>query len=177
MVVRFTWRPAEWREAYLLSRMEEDRSEGVPMAYLIAGLMGLGGVGDLFRALSGKHDEMLHDRLWPALLLVSALALAVMAALALFRRRERLRQLPAVPRGEQQVTLHEMGWGAASDAAGRSAAAVRGWSELRGLRTSRRVLALLTRDGQAVAVPLRALTKDQGSWVERLLLRKVPRLV
>ena len=177
MVVRFTWKPGEWREAYLLAKTEQDRMAGpVPMGYLILGLMAAGGAGDLLHALGSHRDAMLHDRLLPALLLVCALSLSVAAALAVLRRRERFRGLPAVPQGEQQVTLHELGWGAAAGASNAPKPSVRGWSELRGRRTGRRVLALLTSDGSTVGVPLRALTADQGGWLERLLLRKVPRL-
>ena len=72
--------------------------------------------------------------------------------------------------------MHELGWGAVASASATPKPAMRGWSEVRGLRTGRRVLALLTRDGSTVGVPLRALTADEGGWMERLLLRKLPRM-
>lgn len=177
MVVRFTWRPGEWREACLLARMQQNAERSVPMAYLVAGMMLLGGAGEALRAMNGSRDALLQDSLLPALLLVGALALSVGLAMPYFRRRGVLRELPAVPRGEQQVTLHELGWSAPLEPEQPAGGAVRGWSELLGLRTGRRVLTLVTRDGRPVGVPLRALSRDQGDWVERLLLRKVPRLV
>ena len=143
------------------------------MCYVVVGIMMLGGFGELANALGNHRDAMVHDSLVPALLLVSALVLSVGVTLSVVRRRERFRGQPNVPAGEQQVTLHELGW----RAEGANGAEVRGWSDLRGLRTGRRVLTLLTCDGTTVAVPLRALTADQEGWLERLLLRKVPRLV
>ena len=175
--IRFTWQPGEWREAYLLSSgTEQDRvSAPIPMGYLILGLMALGGIGDLLRALCHEREQIMQDSLWPVLLLVCVLFAVVAIGLAMVRRRERFREMPALPRGEQQVTVHELGWRCAGGASTPDEPGVRGWGELRGLRASRRVVALLTCDGATVGVPLRALSADQTSWLERLLLRKVPR--
>ncbi|WP_419804993.1 hypothetical protein [Terriglobus sp.] len=177
MVVRFTWQRKEWREAYLLSTTMLDRTAGpVPMGYLILGLMAMGGVGELARSLRPSREAVLEDSFLPVLLLVGALCACVAMALAVTRRHDRFRGLPAVPEGEQQVTVHELGWRAAPGAHTSPEQQVRAWSEVQGLRTGRRVLTLLTCDGDTVSVPLRALSADQGGWLERLLLRKVPRI-
>ena len=175
MVLRFTWKRSEWREAYLLSTTEQDRTAGpLPMGYLILGLTAAGGAGDLAHALRHAREAVLHDSFMPVLLLLGALCVLVAGMLIWASHRERFRGLPALPEGEQQVTLHEMGWTVGSNA-NASAKPVRAWSEMCGQRTGRRVLTLLTRDGSTVSVPFRALTEDQGGWLERLLLRKMPR--
>ena len=100
MVVRFTWQPGEWREAYLLSTTEQDRTAGpVPMGYVILGLTAMGGAGDLARALGQHREALLHDSLLPVLLLVCLLCVSAVTALAVFQRRDRLRGLPALPQG------------------------------------------------------------------------------
>ena len=173
MVVRFTWQDREWREAYLLCTSNAKKaSDPVPMGFLVAGVMLVGGLGDLYHSLQHSRGIILHDRLMPVLLLV--LAAAPLSGIAIFflRRRKQLLGLPSLPVGEQQVTFHEQGWstfGTAEDANDRS---VRPWSELRGHRVGRQVLAISTLDGTPAGVPRRALTADQESWLSHMLERK-----
>ena len=151
---------------------DETPMSGVPMGYLVLGLMGLGGVGEVLCALQGS-EALLTDSMTPMLLLLLSLSFLATAALAVLRRRDRVCGMPALPPGEQQVTMHELGWD--SCPAGSGVPPVHAWSEIYGQRVGRRVLTLLTHDGQTVGVPLRALREDDGGWVERLLMRKVVR--
>lgn len=173
MRIVFTWQPNEWRELYLLTTTEpERRSASAPsMSYLVVGVMALGGLADVVHTLRRSRDTGLHGTLLPVLLGIALLLGAVLLGLHLLRNRQRLRSLPALPTGEQQVVLQEAGWKAGPAIA--SQAEVRPWNELEGQRRGETVVALLTRDGQIAGFPLRAVEEEQGGSAHRLLIRKL----
>ena len=173
MRIVFTWQPKEWRELYLLTTTEPRRrgASAPSMSYFVVALMALGGVGDVVHTLRTSRGAGFHGTLLPALLGVALLLGAVLLIVHLRRGRKRLRNLPPLPPGEQQLVLQETGWraGIVEDAD----AAVHPWRELQGQRLGETVLALITRDGQIAGVPLRAMDEEQGSSVHRLLVRKL----
>lgn len=171
MIVRFTWQPEEWREAYLLATTRPSRAGAISMGYLIVGVMALGGIGDAVHAARSGGRGTLHGSLLPVLL--GGFALCALIALGIWMRgrKRRYRNLPCIPPGEQQFVMHERGWNTGSGQA--PDAPVHAWSELRGQRLGRHVLALLTRDGNIMGVPLRAMTPEQVDWIQRMVVRKV----
>ncbi len=173
MVVRFTWQPREWREAYLLCNTDQARAAGrASMGGLVAGIMLTGGAVDSICSLRHSRGLALHDRLLPVLLLVCAFAILASAARLFTRRRDRYRKMPAIPAGEQQVIFHELGWNTTALTGSIESEPVRPWSAFYGYRLGHRVLAFQIAGRVTAGIPLRALTADQAGWLKRIIDRK-----
>ncbi len=154
----------------LLATDRPRRAGGVSMAYLVVGVMSMGALGNVFRALRRSGGMALSGSLAPVLLLAALLTGGLMLLSHLRSRRRRLKAGPSMPEQEQELVLGEEGWQSSeSDAPG----PLRPWAELRERRTGRSSLVLIGNTGSFAAVPLRALSESQGGHMHRLLVRKL----
>lgn len=176
MHLQYEWKPEEWREAQQLASAGPRRAPKPVMTYAMVGIMSMGCVGELVSAVRASNDTQFSGSLLPLLLFVAAVVAAAQIYARGAKRRRRVRPLPAMPRGSQQLMFSERGWQTAPGDAAVTGRA-RPWTEFREQRKGRRSLILLGGEGVYAALPLRVLSTTQGSYLHRLLIRKLHRTV
>lgn len=165
MRLQYEWRQKEWQEAVRLVSRRPGAAPALPGITLATiALPLLGGVSELVAAPAMRQHLQAGGSLAPVLL---AIFVGVLA-LRFVRGRISAKRLRPVPELECHAVLSEAGWRVGTDAAGD----LWPWSDLVGIRRGENVLVLL-RKGDFEALPLRALTPDQGSRLHRLLMRKL----
>ena len=174
MRVRYTWRPDEWREAVKLISTRPKAYRDTPMlTYALIGIMSLGALGDFFSDLHHLPVPSLHGSIAPVVVGSAALTYGGWHLLRRTLRRRLLGDLMNTPAGEQTVTLAEAGWSVQSGDAAEQPSELRAWSELQDMRTGSKAMVAFGLDRRIVAVPVRALSVDEASYVYRMMVRKL----
>ena len=173
MRIRFTWQPDEWHEAVQLASTVARRRRDVPMmTYGVLGMLSLGAVGDLFSFLQSRHVQNPGADIF----LGGAFTVAAGSGLVWLTRTglqmRRVKQMPPVPKGQQQVAFQEAGWSTCSDPAS-DEPVVRPWQDLHMVRTGARVVVATGSASAFAAVPLRTLSIDEAGHLQRLFSRKL----
>ena len=176
MQVLYEWEPEEWREAVMLASAGPRRAPKPVMTYAVIGIMAVGCMGELVNAVRASTEAQFSGSLLPLVLFAGAVVMAMEIYARALARRRRLRPLPTMPKGPQNMLFHEEG-GRMVPAEGAEDEPERSWTELQEQRRGRRSLILLGAGNVFAALPLRVLNAAQVSHLHRLLVRKLHRTV